>query len=82
MICGIKAIDAMCKGLRKNFFVHTKIFFPIILSKLKDKKTAVIEETHKALETMVSFCIQSYLLFKQIVNYFIDIEDILEEVSN
>ena len=60
MICGIKAIGAMCKGLRKNFLIHTKIFFPIILSKLKDKKTMVIEETHKTLELITEYCISSY----------------------
>ena len=53
MNCGIKAIGAMCKGLRKNFLMHIKIFFPIILSKLKDKKTLVLEEAHKTLEIIV-----------------------------
>ena len=47
---GIKIMGQLSKGLRKNFSSAAKIFFPILLGKFKDKKSQIVDETHKALD--------------------------------
>jgi hypothetical protein len=47
---GIKILGQLAKGLRKNFSSAAKIFFPILLGKFKEKKSQIVEETHKTLD--------------------------------
>lgn len=50
VLCSLKLIAALAKGLRKNFAHASKILFPLILPKLRDKKTQMIEETMNVLK--------------------------------
>lgn len=56
ILCGIKIFSVLAKGLRKNFFISAKSFFGVLLQKFKEKKTNIIEETHKTLENFI-YCI-------------------------
>ena len=38
----LKVAGVISKGLRKNFINSAKILFPLILTKMKDKKTQMI----------------------------------------
>lgn len=53
MIQSIKLIGFLAKGQRRYFEVYAKQFFPIFLSKLKDKKTQVIQEVFIGLEHLL-----------------------------
>lgn len=59
MCCGIKILGILAKGLRKAFQSPARNFFPLLLSKFKDKKTFIIDETHKSLENFL-FCLNSF----------------------
>lgn len=50
MLAGIKMTRVLAKGLRQEFSASSKLLFPFILEKFKDKKTQMIEETHLTLE--------------------------------
>jgi len=56
MMNAVKAFGALAKGLRKNFSMTCKSATPALLSKFKDKKTQIIEETMKALDNFL-YCI-------------------------
>ena len=43
MLCGIKLIGLLANGLRKNFNHYSKIFAPLLLIKLKDKKNNIVD---------------------------------------
>lgn len=47
---GIKILGQLSKGLRKNFSSASKIFFPILLGKFREKKSQIVDETHKTLD--------------------------------
>lgn len=66
VLCGIKIFSILAKGLRKNFFSSAKSFFSVLLQKFKDKKTNIIDETHKTLESFI---------------YCITLDDILEDIK-
>ena len=53
MLQAEKLIGLLAKGQRKYFEQYAKMFFPIFLSKLKDKKTQVIQETFLNLENLL-----------------------------
>ena len=53
MCCGIKILGLLAKAIRKPFNSSAKAFFPILLSKFKDKKTFIIDEAHKSLESFL-----------------------------
>ena len=56
MVCGVKVLGLFAKGMRKTFNGAAKSFFSILVSKFKDKKTMVIDETQKTLENFL-FCL-------------------------
>lgn len=45
----------LAKGLRQEFSASSKLLFPFILEKFKDKKTQMIEETHLTLEFFLKY---------------------------
>ena len=53
MLQALKMIGLLAKGQRKYFEQYAKQFFPIFLSKLKDKKTQIIQETYLGLENLL-----------------------------
>lgn len=62
MIQVIKLISYLAKGQRRYFETYAKQFFPIFLSKLKDKKTQVIQEVFIGLEYLLySFNLEQVL---------------------
>jgi CLASP N terminal len=71
MLQAMKLVGLLAKGQRKYFENYAKQFFPIFLSKLKDKKTQVIQETYATLEN---------LLFSVNLEYLNDdIKEVLED---
>lgn len=67
VLTSLKLAGALSKGLRKNFFHSAKILFPLILGKMKEKKTQMIEEIFHTLNDF----------------YFsLSIEDVSEDVKN
>lgn len=56
MVCGVKVLGLLAKGMRKAFNSAAKSFFSILVAKFKDKKTMVIDETQKTLENFL-FCL-------------------------
>jgi DNA-binding NtrC family response regulator len=52
MMCGMRMCKCLASGLRKSFSHGAKILAPIIMSKLRDKKTQVTDETHKTLSAL------------------------------
>ena len=50
VMSGMKILGLLAKGLRKNFQAPSKTFFPLVLSKLKEKKPQIIEQSQKTLE--------------------------------
>lgn len=63
----LKAISALAKGLRKPLAGFVKTIFPSIISKFRDKKTLMIEETFNTLNNLT---------------YCISIEDVHEDISD
>jgi len=53
----IKLCRYLAQGLRKQFAKDAKQIFMLVIHKLKDKKTTVVEESQKALESFF-LCIQ------------------------
>ena len=53
MLQSLKLIGLLAKGQRRYFEQYAKQFFPTFLSKLKDKKTQVIQETYLGLENLL-----------------------------
>jgi hypothetical protein len=41
----IKLLGCLVKGIRKPFFGLGKLFFPLLLSKLREKKPQIVDET-------------------------------------
>jgi DNA-binding transcriptional regulator GbsR (MarR family) len=62
----LKIIGALAKGLRKHFYPYAKMFFGNIITKFKDKKTLMIEETNN--------CLNDF-------NYCLAIEDVIEDIK-
>lgn len=52
----LRIMGAMAKGLRRPFFATAKNNFMNIISKFRDKKTLMIEETFKTLADL-SYCL-------------------------
>lgn len=50
MCCGLKLCGLLAKTLRKSFQASAKLLFPLVISRFKEKKAFIIEETHKTLE--------------------------------
>lgn len=53
MLQTLKMIGLLAKGQRKYFEQYAKQFFPVFLTKLKDKKTQVVQETFIGLENLL-----------------------------
>lgn len=49
VLTALKLTGILAKGLRKNFNQSSKILFPYITPKFRDKKTQMIDETFNAL---------------------------------
>ena len=62
----VKVLGALARGLRKNLTQNCKMFFPFLLDKVKDKKTALIEEVRQTLDSFF---------------YCIGLEDVTEELK-
>ena len=60
----IKVCGLFCKGLRKNFTQTARVLFPLLVPKLRDKKTLMIDETKQALE---------------LFHYSINVEEVVED---
>jgi hypothetical protein len=52
MMCGMRMCKCLASGLRKAFSQGAKILVPLIMSKLRDKKTQVTDEAHKSLKAL------------------------------
>lgn len=65
-ICGIKLTKALASGLRKEFRQGAKVLASLLLVKLRDKKTQVVDETHKCLKALL---------------HAISLEDMLESIK-
>jgi cytoskeleton-associated protein 5 len=44
-ISAVKLSGVLAAGLRKNFFNPAKVLFPLLMMKLREKKTLLIDET-------------------------------------
>lgn len=51
VVAATKIVGLLAKGLRKNFTGAAKNLVPMILSKFKDKKTILLDETHCCMES-------------------------------
>ena len=50
VVSAVKITKLLAKGLRKNFAGSAKLLASTILSKFKEKKTLLVDETHACLE--------------------------------
>lgn len=53
---GIKICGLLAKGIRKPFSSSAKMLFPMLLEKLKDKKTSTLDETKIAMDSFL-YCL-------------------------
>jgi hypothetical protein len=52
MLCAMRMCRSLASGLRKAFNQGAKILAPLIMSKLRDKKPQVTDETQKSLTAL------------------------------
>lgn len=55
MLLGFKMIQECARGLRGDFGPHAKVYVPLLLDKLKDKKVSVQLHIVKTLEDLICF---------------------------
>lgn len=72
MCCGLKLCGLLAKTLRKSFQSSAKLLFPLVLSRFKEKKPFILEETHRTLEFF-------FYCFAGIDDVFEDIKEALQE---
>lgn len=74
MVQAVKLVGLLSKGLRKSFEIHSRQFFSIFLSKLKEKKTLVIQEVYLGLDNLLFS-----LPFESVL---IELEEALDDKAN
>ena len=52
----LRILGALAKGMRRSLMVFIKSIFPDVITKFRDKKTLMIDETFKTLNAF-SYCI-------------------------
>lgn len=54
LFCGLKITQNLCNGLKKSFAHVSRNVLEPLFGKLKDSKPAVVEETQRALKSMIN----------------------------
>jgi len=56
VLWSLKILGALARGMRRPFAIFIKSIFPDIVTKFRDKKTLMIEETFNTLNSFI-YCI-------------------------